>query len=64
MSKKSNSCWIFTLIGAAVAVVAVAAVLVVFRDELQAFILDLRDKIALKREEFLPPDESEDYADV
>jgi hypothetical protein len=62
---KKNSGLLFTIIGIVVAVAAIVTVLVVFRDEIQAFILDMRDKIALKREQVtLPPDEVADYADL
>jgi undecaprenyl pyrophosphate phosphatase UppP len=64
-SKKGGCGLILTIIGIVVALAAIAAVMVLFRDEIEAFFLDLRDKIALRREEvILPPDEVADYADV
>jgi len=55
---------ILSLIGAAVVLAAVAAVIVVFRDEICYFLEGLRDRLYAVREEVLTPAEYDDYADV
>ena len=54
---------LLSLIGAAVVLSAITALIIVFRDELYYFFDELRDRLYAVKEEILTPDEYDDYAD-
>ncbi|MDR2420507.1 MAG: hypothetical protein LBD49_00185 [Oscillospiraceae bacterium] len=45
-------------------IAAAAAIIIAFREEIRAFIDTIRGKIDALKEDILPPDEYDDYADV
>ena len=61
MKKQS---FILSIIGAAVVLAAITALIVVFRDELYFFFDELRDRLYAVKEEIFTPDEYDDYADL
>jgi hypothetical protein len=56
--------FLFTFICAVAAIAAAAAIIIAFREEICAFIDAVRGKIDALKEDILPPDEYDDYADV
>jgi undecaprenyl pyrophosphate phosphatase UppP len=56
--------FILWTIATVIAVAAIVAVVVVFSHEISEFLIDVKDRIAQKKDEVLHADEYTDYADV
>ena len=55
---------IFTVIAVIAALAAIATLVIIFREQLELFFADMRDKYIAVKTDLFTPDEYSDYADV
>ena len=60
--KKSNA--IIAIITVVAAIAAIATLVIIFREQLEVFLSEMRDKYIAVKQDILTPDEYSDYADV
>ena len=60
--KRTNT--LLTLIAVITAIAAIATLVIIFREQLELFLSEMRDKYIAVKEDMFTPDEYSDYADV